>query len=478
MKIKFFLISFLLFLPIISAELIITPNSVNENILIGEQKQITLSIKNNFSFPVYNLILEPTVDITLSTIDILNPQEQKTATLTLKPTAEYQKSINPKIQFQFYSIIVRNPITHNVRITDSSFIPSTLQVYQDDSVQWTNEGTVTHTATETTIPPEFDISIPVNQSGSFTFTKIKTYIYHDEAIFFNGLIQVLNKSEEKLTVNPDLYKPLPITLSTSFQSTQISLEPLESEFTVNYNETELGAIRIKNTGTATAHNLKLEGEWFIFRENDFSLNQGDSNLVLYDIKPIITKTEETNLTYLKSIKLIGSNINPINTTISIKIPYSSITAQSQSNVSRDELAKQVEALKKILEQFNFTLSPEGEIIVRESDVNITLTSTELKDFLLNFRGFKDILERSVILQNQDRTEIKQGDLATNSTLSSLIAKIDTFNEKSKNQSIVFWTTASTVAIVVSIFSIFKYLEIMKKTKLKKMMYFNQKDKLL
>lgn len=64
-----------------------------------------------------------------------------------------------------------------VKITNFSFSPATLMVKVGDTVTWTNQDTVGHSATAD--DNSFDTGVmPTGQSGSVTFSKVGTYAYH------------------------------------------------------------------------------------------------------------------------------------------------------------------------------------------------------------------------------------------------------------------------------------------------------------
>lgn len=80
------------------------------------------------------------------------------------------------VLFVLGSIELARAATHSVAISGFAFAPATLTITAGDTVTWTNEDSVTHTATSTT--GAFD-SGPLAQgaSFSFTFTTPGTYDY-------------------------------------------------------------------------------------------------------------------------------------------------------------------------------------------------------------------------------------------------------------------------------------------------------------
>jgi plastocyanin len=80
------------------------------------------------------------------------------------------------ILFVLGSIELARAATHAVTIADFAFAPATLTITAGDTVTWTNEGPVVHTATSTT--GAFDSGdLAQGESYSLTFTAPGTYAY-------------------------------------------------------------------------------------------------------------------------------------------------------------------------------------------------------------------------------------------------------------------------------------------------------------
>jgi plastocyanin len=88
------------------------------------------------------------------------------------------------------------PVTHQVKIVDFSFSPSSLSVQKGDTVVWTNHGTVNHTVTADN--GSFNSgSLSPGQSFSHTFTTGGVVAYH---CMFHGAAGGIGMSG-RITVN-------------------------------------------------------------------------------------------------------------------------------------------------------------------------------------------------------------------------------------------------------------------------------------
>jgi plastocyanin len=80
------------------------------------------------------------------------------------------------ILFVLGSIEIARAATHAITISDFAFAPATLTVTAGDTITWTNEDSVVHTATSTT--GAFDTGeLAQGESSSVTFTAPGTYAY-------------------------------------------------------------------------------------------------------------------------------------------------------------------------------------------------------------------------------------------------------------------------------------------------------------
>jgi plastocyanin len=69
------------------------------------------------------------------------------------------------------------PSANEVYIENMAFTPSTLNVYVNATVTWTNKDAAAHTVTSDAVLFESG-SIPSNGTFSYTFTSVGTFHYH------------------------------------------------------------------------------------------------------------------------------------------------------------------------------------------------------------------------------------------------------------------------------------------------------------
>ena len=101
-----------------------------------------------------------------------------------------------------------NGRTFDVSITDDmEFDPDEITIYVGDTITWTNNDGMSHTATSTSGPTSFDSgNIASGGTWSFTFTEAGTYEYKcDYHSSMTGVITVIDNSVESQLIDPDNY---------------------------------------------------------------------------------------------------------------------------------------------------------------------------------------------------------------------------------------------------------------------------------
>ena len=101
-----------------------------------------------------------------------------------------------------------NGRTFDISITDNmEFDPDEITIYVGDTITWTNNDGMSHTATSTSGPTSFDSgNIASGGNWSFTFTEAGSYDYEcDYHSSMTGVITVIDSSVKSQLIDPDNY---------------------------------------------------------------------------------------------------------------------------------------------------------------------------------------------------------------------------------------------------------------------------------
>lgn len=340
---------FLVILPLANAQLSINPNPVQADVRASVPQNFQITLLNNHTFPIYNITFEPLEGFTFPNNLQLNNGNSLTTNFTINTNSEFQSILTSKIKFNYYITVPNLQATHNVSINPNSFNPSPLNINQGDTVVWKNNGTLNHNIRSNF----FDVNLAPGETYSYIFPNTGTYNIQDVSFNFGMDVIVNLANNQQLANNPSFDVNLTINVNSQLIDTAVTLQIIENNLTVKYNGQTEGLLKITNIGDKPAEKVFLtsNSSWVTFDENNFSVNAGENNLVIFKVKPFINAVAETNLTYEIPITTNGINIVPVTSTFKVFIPYES--SLIPSNVTREDLIIQIEALKKLLDLFKF-----------------------------------------------------------------------------------------------------------------------------
>ena len=396
----------ILTINIVSAELIITPSTMNITTIVNEQKNFNLTLKNTFDFQIKSFQFSNLTGFTFPTI-ILEPAQEKTITFNVKRTSSIMQTINSKVSFNY---LVNLPIgikTHQVNITENGYKPAFIVIRQGDTIQWTNTDDITHTVTSTL----FDYNLPVNQSISQVFNTIGTIPYNDLVIFYTGTIEVIDASAPEEVHNPTYDKNLIINLDVTLNPTQLKASTLKTNYTVDAVGSTEGLLEIENTGSEVAERIKLTSTdgWISFDENDFNLEKGTTNFVTYKVEPRILDSAETNKTRIININIKASNSEQYTIPLNVFVPYSDIFEEFDTDEGfYTWFASTFCPTHQNLFICNTTRpdsSGEPTIIYRDSQIPVNFTTAEVYELFKRIQKMEDSGQRTDNLLNKVSSEL-------------------------------------------------------------------------
>ena len=297
------LLILILLIPIVKAQLVINPNSINtqvfENVITNQQIQFI----NTFNFTIFNFEFTPNQHITYPTIAELKPNESINVNFIIKTNGTFNQNFNIISKFLYLTDVNLPSDTFNVTITASQFDPINVTIKQGDSVRWFNNDTLAHTITGS----NFDHILQPNETRTIQFNQLENITYNDNNIGYIGTIQVNNKSLQ-LTNNPEFNKVISINIDSRRQSSDMTLELLKTSFTIEQGKSDEGVLKVKNIGATKLFNIRLTAEkWTTFDETGFDLDPNLENFVVYKVNPVISNTNDTNKTYIIKVKALSDN---------------------------------------------------------------------------------------------------------------------------------------------------------------------------
>lgn len=315
----FFAISLFLSCSLVSANLLIEPNPLQESVTAQNTYQFPIYLINNHNFTIYNLSFQDKPHVQFPNIESIAPEQNISTAITVQVPDQQLYEYQSIVSFYYLQPASNTPQTHQVNINNNGiFQPDSLTTRANDQIHFTNIDTEAHhiysSFFSTWIQPNETYSITLSNIG--TFTVENTY-YPEEM----NLITSPQGSDEYIhNSNYDILFYL--NINSLYSETQINVNLLDNNFTVNNNQETEGIIRLTNIGDFKAYNIHLSAdETFIdFQENDFDLEIGQTKYATYTIRPQFTNATQTNQNYQARIRTKGVNTPEIVKYLNVFIP--------------------------------------------------------------------------------------------------------------------------------------------------------------
>jgi len=325
-----FIIILVFCLNFASAGLVVNKTSASINKIYGVNSTITFTVSNPGPYPMSNITLENNNMVYMSQIASLpiGSSAQVTAVLygnnattsSLKLKGYYITTIG--VQNKTWAVNIDRYMTLSV---------CDLSVVRGDKVLWTNF-----------VIDDIILRNAVTNNNVGTVLKNTSYImnfdsapqtfryYFSRADYITTQVCTISVLPDTgLINNPEYDGILNLSVNIIFNPTVVNVLMTQRNYTISVFSQQDGVLTITNIGNETARGITLTNEWATFSANRFDLAPLQTKGVIYTIKPIISKTEETNRTYDKVLKVTG-NFGDINEHLYVTIPFAVVNSSSNT----------------------------------------------------------------------------------------------------------------------------------------------------
>ena len=355
---------------------------------IATTTNISIPVRNTGDMDIYNITLSPVTDITFAQIPHLAINETGNIIATIFTTAVYTQSYASVLSFTLKSYVTDDIKTVNVAMSSNGYTPANITCNQGDTITFTNMGSQEMSITE--IGFSFDLNISAGNSVSILASNIGIVNIFDKTTQYMGLINIQNRTKETFVHNSLFDKGLPITVSSTYPKTTLSLALFQSDFILDYNEQAVSVLRIVNLGNYSARNIQIAGEWLNLSNGSISeLNPSQQFLSFFTVIPQnITTNNQTGIQYTKQVTVTSDNADSLNSSVRVYIKTYDFSNASQNagNGTKFVYLLDPDAIREYCRQFpdncptknitvdrlvNRTLFPQ----ISETDVETLLTNT-------------------------------------------------------------------------------------------------------
>lgn len=379
----------------------------------------------------------------------LNSNENKTVSVLLN----LNSSGSYNIKFEgFQTVSYSNPDNYNINITSGSIQPSSLIIKIGDTVNFINKAgkAISLYSLETST-----ININDQQQYSKTFNDIRSFSYWTTPDFLNGYIEVQNKSTTHFS---ELDANLPIYATVNYVFTNLDIAYLtSSSFVIPIGEFRNGNIIVKNNGSGVAFNVKLEGEWITFSQNNFNLNSGEDKNVEFVIRPYISTTNSTDKTYIKPIKITG-NFPEITRDLSINIPYAVISENASSYLEYLRYLREVYCANNSITKNSILCTQDPVVEYRyinnlsEAQISVNMTYEMFRTLYNNINSVPDLLQTSNNIIKEDINDLKNNSESNSFEIQRIRMENEKNSENIESLYVFLWIVIATIGSGIFIFT--------------------------
>lgn len=303
----FFVFILLLISSVSATGLRVNETMININKTVGNNQVFTFTLINDENFSFYNITFVSDKINFPNITEFPANQNAKIDAVFKSDTA----GVTSTLIKGFYSSNVGQEFkTYDINVSNSApFLSSCdLTLVVGDSIRWNNQVLDAVIMEDSASVPVEGGSILTNQSYLKQFNSAGLLVYHFKRSGFtftpSCTISIVNASG---MVNNQLYDGvLDVNVNLKYDDTLLSVNILNLNYTMDFNDNQDGIFSVTNIGNKTAVGITLSGEWFLFNSNNFNLNPGQTKGIIYTIVPIITNSNQTNIHHYQNITISGN----------------------------------------------------------------------------------------------------------------------------------------------------------------------------
>lgn len=446
---KWYILLGIIFLSsIVSANgLSVNPDNITVNKTAGADLIVNFDLTNEEPFSFFNINFEDNPYIQMEEITELVSGD----VISVEATIIADNNVNEAIRIKgFYEADIGDSNeTYEIDVDfDDGISICDLTVIQGDTVIWHN--LVSDEIVMRNADTQQDITtIPEGESHTIVFDNplVLHYFFLRLGFVFTETCTINVLDDEGLVNDPNLDAILNLEVVLDFPPTTLASSVAINTFTMHFFEEREGIILLENTGSETAKNIHLEGDWFSFSPNNFDLNPTDTRIVSFFINPEIGSTNETNQNYIKNVSITG-NFATLIEEFSIFINFANI-GDGTGNETVEDLIDLICRIRPEL------CGGTTEIIYvgnGTQEFNISFTKEKVDGLFSLFFDLKDLLERNENNVAASTSLINTYTNSTDSRLGGIEARLKDQEENERKRTL--YLSFSMVGLVFGIMAFF------------------------
>jgi len=438
-KLSVMLFVTLFFLNLSSAGLVVSNGTYDYNKIYGVPLSFTFTLTNTESFTFYNISMVNNNVVEMPSIPSLNPGQQVNVNALIRADTNNQTTL--RIKGLYTATVGMSNITHIVNVDYTNGLSvCDMSFTKGDKVKWINQvaddivlkNADTGNIVTTILRGE-------NYTTIFDNPEVFRYYFLRRGFVFTNICTITSMSDTGLVNNPLLDGMLNIKVSIVYNPTSMNYVILERNYTINPFTQQDGVMSIVNVGNQTAREVTLSGEWFSFNANGFDLAPGQSKGIVYTMRPVITQTSQTNITYSKKITITG-NFPTQEESFSVTIPYTVIGDDITNQSNYQGLIALIQSYCKNNPKESFCSTSPQLVYVgngTNQDFNVTFNQDQVKsifEYLFQQGDSQEVFNNFVKEKMGDMdTKLNTTDAKSSSTLEKVTSSE---SERQSNQNLM------------------------------------------
>jgi hypothetical protein len=309
---KIWVLLLFLFVPLVSANILITPSTNELSVFRGESKVFNVLLVNNESRPISNISFSPIVGFTFPVVTSLAPNESRLVSFSVLTNDLFNQVFVSTVSFLYEIPYSAPPVSRVISVDDSGFVPYNSSILTNDSVVWVN--LLSDDVVINDLGSGFgSVSIPALSNVSRSYNSVGSWLFYPSTIHgslgFTGLLSVGVRSNVSFAHDSVLDRTVVFNVHSLLPPSTLQLFVLSQNVSSDNNRSFTGLLELRNTQPIIITGIHLYADRWVssFSENDFNLPALSNKIIYFNVTPFVTRTSQTNRSQVVNVFANSSN---------------------------------------------------------------------------------------------------------------------------------------------------------------------------
>ena len=316
---------------VLGSGIVLTPDAMALTVNRGVATTFSMNIRNDNNFTVFNISFSNTTGFSFPIINSLSPNQSALVSFSVLTQDLFSSMFVSTVSYLYQIPYTSTPMTYVINATGAGFVPSSLNILQNDSVLWQNllsQDIVLNDYGSSGFVP---VSIPALSSVTRNYNVIHDFSFFNSPLGYTGALHVLNRSGYTFAHDSTADKVIAFNVLSVLPSNTLQIN-LVGSLSLNNNQSAIGYLQIINNDQSIVVNgIHVSANRWVsnFSENDFNLAPSSSStvsskLISFIIQPVVSYTSDTNRSQNILFSVTSTNAGNSSKTIPVFINYQNL----------------------------------------------------------------------------------------------------------------------------------------------------------